>query len=82
MKQKIGNPLLISGYASPVILRLDRLCLLTWPVEVEAAKCDGSVFVLMNILRRKDLISWSGCDIRSEERRVGKECRSRLSPYH
>ena len=22
------------------------------------------------------------CDIRSEERRVGKECRSRWSPYH
>ena len=27
---------------------------------------------------------WSGFDkiIRSEERRVGKECRSRWSPYH
>ena len=24
----------------------------------------------------------SGLDIRSEERRVGKECRSRWSPYH
>src|SRR3712207_4494435 len=23
-----------------------------------------------------------GCEIRSEERRVGKECRSRWSPYH
>ena len=23
-----------------------------------------------------------GCDARSEERRVGKECRSRWSPYH
>ena len=23
-----------------------------------------------------------GCTIRSEERRVGKECRSRWSPYH
>ena len=22
------------------------------------------------------------CDARSEERRVGKECRSRWSPYH
>ena len=22
------------------------------------------------------------CDVRSEERRVGKECRSRWSPYH
>ena len=23
-----------------------------------------------------------GADVRSEERRVGKECRSRWSPYH
>ena len=30
----------------------------------------------------RELIS-NGCDaIRSEERRVGKECRSRWSPYH
>ena len=27
------------------------------------------------------LISW-GIALRSEERRVGKECRSRWSPYH
>src|SRR6185503_15011380 len=28
------------------------------------------------------LDGYSGADIRSEERRVGKECRSRWSPYH
>ena len=27
-------------------------------------------------------IYWGGGDERSEERRVGKECRSRWSPYH
>ena len=32
---------------------------------------DTSMYVNANI-----------CDIRSEERRVGKECRSRWSPYH
>src|SRR5258708_15816998 len=26
--------------------------------------------------------SWSAASARSEERRVGKECRSRWSPYH
>ena len=26
--------------------------------------------------------TWGGYDVRSEERRVGKECRSRWSPYH
>src|SRR5688572_32555044 len=25
---------------------------------------------------------WNGSAVRSEERRVGKECRSRWSPYH
>ena len=29
-----------------------------------------------------DLIPQGAADIRSEERRVGKECRSRWSPYH
>ena len=40
--------------------------------------------------RRKEILSMirdtdtpvSGTAIRSEERRVGKECRSRWSPYH
>ena len=36
--------------------------------------------------RRQELIDeiarWSGIPLRSEERRVGKECRSRWSPYH
>ena len=32
----------------------------------------------MNLYDETDLIS----NIRSEERRVGKECRSRWSPYH
>ena len=27
-------------------------------------------------------IAWAGAETRSEERRVGKECRSRWSPYH
>ena len=29
-----------------------------------------------------ELLSLGANDIRSEERRVGKECRSRWSPYH
>src|ERR1039457_1353256 len=31
---------------------------------------------------QRNLPSWAGRDDRSEERRVGKECRSRWSPYH
>src|SRR2546426_12753384 len=30
----------------------------------------------------RDLVPISGVNYRSEERRVGKECRSRWSPYH
>ena len=33
------------------------------------------------VLKMED-IDWSQSRIRSEERRVGKECRSRWSPYH
>src|SRR2546422_11293387 len=33
------------------------------------------------IMRAED-VGWSTNKIRSEERRVGKECRSRWSPYH
>ena len=33
-------------------------------------------------LKGYDVISVCGSDERSEERRVGKECRSRWSPYH
>src|SRR2546427_9404209 len=32
--------------------------------------------------RGRELFSQIGCAARSEERRVGKECRSRWSPYH
>ena len=28
------------------------------------------------------LVTWTSVTTRSEERRVGKECRSRWSPYH
>ena len=38
------------------------------------------------IINDKDMLKSDGTleipDIRSEERRVGKECRSRWSPYH
>src|SRR3712207_7387495 len=31
---------------------------------------------------REDPVLITPCELRSEERRVGKECRSRWSPYH
>src|SRR5687768_18282487 len=35
-----------------------------------------------NRARSEELLRGSGACLRSEERRVGKECRSRWSPYH
>src|SRR4029077_3905202 len=43
-------------------------------VRTPRTRLSGGVHVA---LRRSDLQAW-----RSEERRVGKECRSRWSPYH
>ena len=37
---------------------------------------------IKRIIRDKKMTITEYTDIRSEERRVGKECRSRWSPYH
>src|SRR2546426_5750214 len=39
-------------------------------------------FLLVEKNMRARLIAAAGACVRSEERRVGKECRSRWSPYH
>src|SRR5256885_3645328 len=45
--------------------------------------CDGALDALDNApIMRRAFSSDSAFDSRSEERRVGKECRSRWSPYH
>src|SRR2546427_12766598 len=38
--------------------------------------------VLPALLRSEGVVLWYTTNTRSEERRVGKECRSRWSPYH
>ena len=37
---------------------------------------------LAGILQEKGYLVVEAASVRSEERRVGKECRSRWSPYH
>ena len=37
---------------------------------------------IVNELRDTYGVEFTAADVRSEERRVGKECRSRWSPYH
>ena len=50
---------------------------LTMPLDVTL---DDQCSAAFDLLKRE----WGGLDVvgRSEERRVGKECRSRWSPYH
>ena len=43
------------------------------------ATCAVTALVAQNTTGVKDIVE---CTPRSEERRVGKECRSRWSPYH
>ena len=47
------------------------------PAFMNVATC-GAIKGAVSALDLKDL----KCQVRSEERRVGKECRSRWSPYH
>ena len=45
-------------------------------------KLNISVFKIILVLVLAIVIVGVGAGFRSEERRVGKECRSRWSPYH
>ena len=45
---------------------------------IELATAEGGTLVVLI----KEIGSDALCGLRSEERRVGKECRSRWSPYH
>ena len=43
---------------------------------------NASIFSLIQNISQTVILPIAGLIIRSEERRVGKECRSRWSPYH
>ena len=58
----------LAEVGSPVV-NLDKLTYAGNPLNLESVK-DNAAYTFVH------------GDIRSEERRVGKECRSRWSPYH
>ena len=66
----LGHTACMKGYRVKYY-RLSRLLL-----ELSQTKADGSYIKALQSIAKLD------CLIRSEERRVGKECRSRWSPYH
>src|SRR5260221_13423588 len=59
-------------------------------IEETARTVDQIEGMIRQVIPKKQLqgiidnigIPYSGINLRSEERRVGKECRSRWSPYH
>ena len=61
------------GIRLPIIRRGDDLAEIVTKSVCDAAESKGFQ------LRNRDVVSIL---LRSEERRVGKECRSRWSPYH
>ncbi len=55
----------------------------SYTIILSSDDLDEEVFTLGIISYKKQGVAITDdCDIRSEERRVGKECRSRWSPYH
>src|SRR2546422_10936066 len=48
--------------------------------QLVADQLESCVLAMQNV--RFDLLRLRSAGVRSEERRVGKECRSRWSPYH
>mgnify|MGYP002526291809 CR=1 FL=1 len=75
-------------FLTPNVISVDNVNLTRARVTLEPLE-RGFGYTLGNALRRILLSSMSGAAVtevrienRSEERRVGKECRSRWSPYH
>src|SRR5258708_40096696 len=79
-----ATPIVLMGYYNPIyiygvdkfiadakIAGVDGLILVDLPAEEDDELCVPALAAGLNFIR-----------LRSEERRVGKECRSRWSPYH
>src|SRR5256884_2450127 len=73
-------------FPAPVALALDKYPGLHWlgiPVKLGAVAGMTSVMLVMTIAQARIFFAMARDGLlRSEERRVGKECRSRWSPYH
>ena len=65
--------------------RIDNLIFRSkiWIIVVAAVMLiGGGVLIILGSTQPYALAADGGKQLRSEERRVGKECRSRWSPYH
>ena len=66
--EKFGNPSSFYGISRETKMAID--------------KARGQVAKALNCDMNEVYFTGGGSESRSEERRVGKECRSRWSPYH
>ena len=69
MSDMYNNPVQRGFFPDPSVVRVGD--------DYYMANSTFQYFPAIAISHSKDMIHW-----RSEERRVGKECRSRWSPYH
>src|SRR2546422_3043144 len=63
-------------------LRRTRDAVISTTIQSELARLQSFTDPLTEVYNRRSLDDMAGKYMRSEERRVGKECRSRWSPYH
>ena len=69
----------VAAIAAPLYLGFDNLLTMN---AFEPLFWMGSALIAVKIIKGGDQRLWLLFGVRSEERRVGKECRSRWSPYH
>src|SRR2546427_7290921 len=87
MQEVAGVPLLVRIIATAMRGGVDSV-LVIWPDGVDSSiweRCAASRplrGLKLYKLFRSSMFDPRSTDTRSEERRVGKECRSRWSPYH
>src|SRR3712207_9383694 len=75
-KQREEDPRMTYVITEPCIGTKDQSCVEVCPVD---CIYDAGDHFMIN---PEECIDCGACEPRSEERRVGKECRSRWSPYH
>src|SRR5690554_7923280 len=91
----IGSILVENSLADEVINRLDasdfyiqaNKNIINAIIQLDKNRQEIDISSVADELKRKNLLEATGglnylLELRSEERRVGKECRSRWSPYH
>ena len=82
VKQPNKKPFIFYYLIALVAIMLINSLLVPQIVQRAVKEVDYNTFMQMTYDKQIDEVQVQDNQIRSEERRVGKECRSRWSPYH